>query len=57
MGFCFDLGVRVRGVNRDRQVIKINDNDGNKVESFKYLGSVLQKRGGFEEDMMRSFKC
>jgi len=27
------------------------------VDSFKYLGSVLQNNGGFDEDIMHRIKC
>lgn len=31
--------------------MKLNEDEVAKVEWFKYLGSVLQKDGGFEEDI------
>lgn len=41
---------------RDKQVIKMTGNKVDKVESFEYLESVLQKRGGFEKYMTHWIK-
>lgn len=53
MYIWIDFGVRRRaqGGKRDKQVIQIktNGDDVGENESFKYLGFVLHKSGGFEE--------
>jgi len=37
--------------------MRMCDDDVGEVEWFKYLGSVLQKDGGFKEDMKYKIKC
>lgn len=38
--------------NRERQLMKINGYVVGKIDTFKYLGPVLQENGGFKEDML-----
>ena len=41
----------------ERQEIKLSGDIVGEVERFKYLGSVVQNNGDFEEDMKHRVKC
>ena len=49
----FDFG----GNDRAAQVMQLGEDSVGEVERFKYLGSVVQKDGGFEEDVKNRIKC
>jgi len=51
----FDFGERVHGANRERQLMKMDDNVV--VKRFKYLGILLQTNCYFEEYMNHKIKC
>ena len=53
----YDFGEREHRGNRERLEIKLSGDVVGEVERFKYLGSVIQKDGGFEEDMKHRIKC
>jgi len=53
----FDFGGRVHGANKERQAMKMSGDVVCKVERFKYLGSVLQRNGCFEENVNYMVKC
>jgi len=44
-------------VNETRSVMVINGNRISDVKSYKYLGSIVQKNDGFEEDVKHKIKC
>jgi len=37
-------------IDETRSIMTISGDEVSEVESFKYLGSFVQKNGGFEED-------
>lgn len=44
-------------MNQIRQTVKTNDDVASQVESFKYIRSLLQKRGGFQGVLISMIKC
>ena len=51
------MGEKEIGGNRIGHEIMLNEDVVKEVEKFKYLGSVVQKDGGFEEDIKHRIKC
>jgi len=54
LSLIFILEIRV---NQNRHVVNMVSEVVDKVDSFKYLGSVLQKNGRFDKDIMHRIKC
>lgn len=44
-------------VIKERQVLKLSEDEVGEVARFKYLGFVQQKYSGFKKDMKHRTKC
>lgn len=50
------MDIRVQRVNQNRYLVNMVGEVVEEVDNFKYSGSVLQKNGGFDEDIMHRIK-
>lgn len=52
----YKLGEREE-VDETRSVITISGDEVSEIESFKYLGCIVQKNGGFVKNVKHRIKC
>lgn len=52
----YGFGERKHGVNRERQIMELSWDEVSDLKRHKNVASILQKDGGFEEDIIHRIK-